>query len=325
MLLSRVAETLYWMGRYVERAEDTARMVLTHTNLVLDLPRQMRLGWEHLLTITGSGEQFYGRFDRPTEERVVRFLVGDPKNPSSVLSSLYSARENLRTTRAVIPRAAWEALDEVYRFAQAQVPSGVTRRGRYDYLRRIIEHTQLLVGLLDGTMSHDRAYDFLCMGQALERADMMTRLMDVQVSGLWLAGSEDTEAFEDIQWMGVLRSVSAYQMYRRHVQVPVTGSQVLAFLLQDREFPRSVAHCLQRLEACLRGDRRSEAAVRVLERARLMASEANTPKLASEGLHDFLDSMQIVLAAVHDELTETYFCAGGPLVPRQRLEEVASE
>lgn len=168
MLLSRVAETVYWMARYVERAEDTARIVLTHTNLVLDLPRQIRLGWDPLLTITGSDEQFYARFDNASEERVVRFLVADSKNPSSVLSSLASAREDLRITRAVVPRAAWEALDDGYRFAQAKAPSGISRRGRYEYLRRIIEHTQLLAGLLEGTMSHDRAYDFLCMGRALE-------------------------------------------------------------------------------------------------------------------------------------------------------------
>lgn len=309
MLLSRVAETIYWMARYVERAEDTARIVLTHTNLVLDLPRQLRLGWEPLLTITGSEELFYTRFDNPSEERVVRFLVADAKNPSSVLSSLASAREDLRTTRAVVPRAGWEALDDGYRFAQGQASQGTSRRGRYEYLRRIIEQTQLLTGLLDGTMSHDRAYDFLCMGRALERADMMTRLMDVQASNLSPAGLDDTDAFEDTQWMGVLRSVSAYQMYRRHVQVRVTGPQVLAFLLQDREFPRSVYHCLDRLEGCLRGYRRSEAALRILECARAMVREANTSQLVSKGLHEFMDSMQIVLGDLHNELTKTYFQA----------------
>lgn len=313
MLLSRVAETVYWMARYVERAEDTARIVLTHTNLVLDLPRQIRLGWASLLTITGSDEEFYTRFDNPTEERVVRFLVADPKNPSSVLSSLASAREDLRTTRAVVPRAAWEALDDGYRFAQGQAPLGISRRGRYDYLRRIIEHAQLLTGLLDGTMSHDRAYDFLCMGRALERADMMTRLMDAGASNLSPVRSDDTEAFEDTQWMGVLRSVSAYQMYRRHVQVRVTGPQVLAFLLQDKEFPRSVLHSLERLEECLRGNGRSEGVLNILERAREMVSEANTRRLASEGLHEFMDSMQVVLGDLHDVLSTTYFRAEQPL------------
>jgi uncharacterized alpha-E superfamily protein len=113
--------------------------------------------------------------------------------------------------------------------------------------------------------------------------------------------------------MGVLRSVSAYQMYRRHVQVRVTGPQVLAFLLQDREFPRSVLHCLERLEDCLRGYRRNETVLQVLARARVMVSDANTSKLASEGLHEFMDSMQIVLGKLHHELAKTYFRAEEPL------------
>lgn len=309
MLLSRVAEAVYWMARYVERAEDTARIVLTHTNLVLDLPRHVQLGWESLLTITGSEEPFYARFDSPSEERVVRFLVIDRKNPSSVLSSLCSAREDLRTTRAVVPRAAWEALDEGYQFAQGQASLGISRRGRYEYLRRIIGHMQRFAGLLDGTMSRDRAYDFLCMGRALERADMMTRLMDVRTSNLSPVGSDDTEAFEDIQWMGVLRSVSAYEIYRRHVQVRVTGPQVLAFLLQDRQFPRSVVHCLAWLEGCLRGYGRSEAALNILERARGLVSEADTNQLASSGLHDYVDLLQVVFGDLHDALTKTYFRA----------------
>ena len=309
MLLSRVAETVYWMARYIERAEDTARIVLTHTNLVLDLPPSIGLGWEPLLAITGSGEQFYQRYDTPSEERVVRFLIADPKNSSSVLSSLFIARENLRTTRAVVPRSAWEALNDAYQYAKEQVTSGTSRRGRYEYLRRIIEHAQKLVGLLDGTMSHDRTYDFLCMGRALERADMTTRLLDVRAGNLLPRRPEESAAFEDIQWMGVLRSVSAYQMYRRHVHVRVTGPQVLKFLLQDREFPRSVFHCVEQLERCLRGYARSETSLHLLGRARRMVRDAKLNTLAWEGLHEFIDALQIVLGKLHEDLTKTYFRA----------------
>ena len=141
----------------------------------------------------------------------------------------------------------------LYAYARDNRNSGISRRGRYPYMRRIIDYCQLIAGKLSSTMSHDQTYDFIRMGRNMERSDMTARVIDVRASNLLPSLSEELKPFDDIQWKSVLDSLAGYQMYRRHVHVRIRGRAVLRFLLKEELFPRTVHYCLSEVEQCLRG------------------------------------------------------------------------
>ena len=307
MLLSSVAERVYWMSRYIERAENTARIILVNNNLLLDLPRGIELGWEPLVAITGSAELFREHYDDPSERNVMRFLVSDVRNPNCIICSLAQARENLRTTRAILPRAAWETLNDLFAYASDNKAGGMTRRGRYAYMRRIIDFSQLMAGKLSSTMSHDQTYDFIRLGRDMERADMTTRVIEVRASNLLPSITEELRPFDDIQWKSVLDSLAAYQMYRRHVHVRVRGKEVLRFLLRDTTFPRAVHYCLTEVDHCLRRIAGSESALRGLGRLQRMLDDVEIPGIISEGLAEFINEFQELHSELNNQISATYF------------------
>jgi uncharacterized alpha-E superfamily protein len=310
MLLSSVAEHVYWMARYVERAENTARIILVNNNLLLDMPRSIELGWEPLVAITGNADLFREHYDEASERNVIRFLVSDVRNSNCIINSLAQARENLRTTRAILPRAVWETLNDLHAYASDNKTSGMSRRGRYAFLRRIIDYSQLLAGKLSSTMSHDQTYDFLRMGRNMERADMTTRVIDVRGSNLLPSITEELRPFDDIQWKSVLDSLAGYQMYRRHVHVRVRGREVLRFLLQDTRFPRAVRYCLAEVESCLRSLDSSEAPLRALGMTQRVLSRVGVDEIVGEGLTDFLNEFQLVHSELNTQITASYFEVG---------------
>ena len=307
MLLSSVAERVYWMSRYIERAENTARIILVNHNLLLDLPRNTEFGWEALVSITGNAENFQQHHAEATERNVLRFLVADEHNHNCIVCSLAMARENLRTTRAIVPRDAWEILNDLHTYSRDNRNSGISRRGRFDYMRRIIDNCQMLAGKLSGTMSHDMTYEFIRMGRNMERADMVTRVLGVRASNLLPSLGEELKPFDDIQWKSVLESLEAYQMYRRQVHVSVRGRAVLRFLLQDDLFPRTIHYCLGEIEQCLRGLPGNESALRVLGRAQRLVKEVAVNEILKEGLDTFIDDLQKIHSQLNQQLTDTYF------------------
>jgi uncharacterized alpha-E superfamily protein len=309
-MLSRVANSIYWFGRYVERAENTARLVGVNTNLLLDLPRRVEFGWAPLVAITGREETFRVWHDRMDEASVLDFLLTDERNPGSIAASLAQARENLRTVRDILPREAWAELNDLMLFVREQGPRAVQLRQRQGFLDRVVRSSQHLAGLLNSTMSHDEAYRFLRLGHNLERADMTTRIIDIRSASLLPQQSEELAPFQTIQWMSVLKSLSAYQMYRRHIRLRVSGPVVLRFLLQDETFPRAVAYCLGRLEAGLRRLPRGAAALSITAGLKARLRQADVQKLAEAGLNEFLDEFQLGLIRLHDEIERTYFLAG---------------
>lgn len=307
MLLSRVAETIYWMARYIERTENTARIIMVNANLLLDLPKGIAPGWEPILAITGSSDLFYEHYTETNERNVVKFLLSDVKNTGCMLSSLYQARECMRTVRAIVPAEAWEELNNLYYYANENKTRGLTRKSRYAFLQRVIRTCQLIMGNMSGSMSHDQTYQFVRIGRNIERADMTTRVIDVRAGNLLPQHAEDLKPFEDIQWKSVLDSLAAYQMYRRHVHLRVIGSSVLGFLLQDKELPRSVIHCLGEVESCLRELPLNESALRTLGRVQRLAANTDVSGLQNGELNDFINELQILLNNVHDQLRNSYF------------------
>ncbi len=208
-MLSRSAERLYWLARYLERTENTARLISATTNLIYDLPFGVELGWNNLLNISGVEADFYQRFKNPTEQNTTRFLLTDLSNPGSLLMSLSSARENLRTSRELMPDEAWEHVNQMYLYARANIDHVSNRRGRAHFLREILSGCQRFTGFTVGSMSHDDSYRFICLGRNIERADMTTRIMDFGTVLLAENRSHHMREYENILWINVLKSLSA--------------------------------------------------------------------------------------------------------------------
>ena len=249
MLLSRVAERVYWQARYLERAENTARLVSVFSALLMDLPPGTKLGWESLIQITGNEKNFSERFKLAKERQVIRYLLAE-RNGISIIEMLAAARENARTTREILPAEAFELINELYFRTRDKAAAGVDRGKRYEFRADIVTECQQFWGLMAGTMIRDSAYSFVRMGRSLERADMTTRIVDAGSSNLLpdleieVDDPESREPYENILWMNILLSQSAYQMYRQHVREPVKAEEVVRFLLQSEEFPRATSHNL---------------------------------------------------------------------------------
>jgi uncharacterized alpha-E superfamily protein len=304
MLLSRVADSLYWGARYVERAEDTARIVRSYTDVMVDLPTSVGATWAPLLAIAGSAEAFEAIHDTTDERAIVRFLVADESNPGSIVASITTGRNNLRATREVLPREAWQAVNDLYLYSSSNRESGVDRRSRARFLTRIIEEGQRIDGVLTAAMSRDEAYEFWRMGEALERADMTTRVLGVRASALLdPALSGDTES---VQWMGVLRSLSALQMYQRAHRGSIEGVDVIEFLLHDRRFPRSVSSCLNRVAEALGRLPRADVPNDALASATLALQGIEVDEVDGAALDEAMDRVQVALDIVHASVVTTY-------------------
>lgn len=309
-MLSRVAENIYWLARYVERAENTARLINVNTNLMLDLPGTANPGWEPIIDILGAKDTYSNDGEEKDEKTALRYLICDTHNPVSIISSLSQARENCRTIRDIIPREAWESINDLYMFSKEHAIRGISKRGRYEYLKSIITGAQVMTGLLAGTMLHDEGYDFLRMGRNLERADMTTRIIDVRSETLLPDVNEGLTPFENIQWMSVLKSLTGYQMYRRAIQVRVNRPDVLKFLLQEKRFPRSFYHCVCEVSVCLSNMPHSGQPVKLLEKLQTDVLNADPDQLKQDQLRNFIDDLQLKLGEIHQEISKVYFLYG---------------
>jgi uncharacterized alpha-E superfamily protein len=305
VLLSRVAENLYWAARYLERAEDTARIVREHTNLIVDLPTRVPVTWEPLLAIVGTRDEFDRHHDRPDERAIVRWLLAERDNFGSILVSIELARENLRSSREVLPSDVWQGVNDLYLYIAAHHADGVARSTRARFLDRIVGDVLAVNGTLTSTMSRDEAYELLRIGRNLERADMATRVLDVRAGSLMEGVAAD---YEDVQWLSVLRSLSGQQMFRRTVRGPVSGATVLRFLLHDEVFPRSVRFCLEQVGRGLRALPRSGSSAETCEAALTVLAQVPV-ELTGADLHQWADELQLAIGAVHDAITATYFVA----------------
>ena len=307
-MLARIAENIFWLGRYLERVEDMARLVSVNTSLKLDLPRGIAPTWDGLVTIIGAEGAYRERYeDDFDEQRVVRFLLSDKQAGTSVLASLTYARSNARSMRDLLPREAFEHLNTLFHYASDELNVGLSKRGRFTYLSEIIEGCQTFDGILAGTMQHDQAYDFYHLGRHLERADMTTRIIDVRSQSLIPDDLDELRPFDVVQWMSILRALSAHQMYRRVIQGPVGRADALRFLFQSDAFPRSVRFSMARLDSHLEAIGGGDEARHQIARLLRMVQEVDPVNVGREALSALIDEIQVALADVQQCLASTYF------------------
>jgi uncharacterized alpha-E superfamily protein len=310
-MLARVVENVYWLSRYLERAENTARIIGVNTNLLLDLPGGIAPGWLPLVDISGNRAEYDARSEGKAahgEERdVVHFLTADPDNPGSICSSLAAARENARTLREILPTESWELLNQFFGEFNRDLATGINKRMRFEFLKRIVITLQTIAGMFDGTMNRNDAHTFLTLGRNLERADMTSRIVDVRSAQLLPVETPELRPFESVQWMSVLKSLSGYQMYRLKMRTRVKRTDVLQFLLRDDQFPRSCHFCLTHLGTALAALPRNEGVMEVLEAAVKFIERAPLATLNQPGLHELIDRIQLHVNNVHNMIAEIYF------------------
>ena len=314
-MLSRVAYRLYWLARYIERAENTARIINVNSNLLFDLPRGTRISWKTLVEIFGAEALYSSRHSHFDERSIMRFLIIDDAYPSSIINCLSMARENARTTKEILPTEAWEKINELYLVAKEDLNSGLARKNRYDLLQKIIFGCQLSVGILAGTMSNNAAYDVMRVGRNLERADMGTRIIDIGSANFFphlLDNQEESTAvefFQSILWMNILVSLSAYQMYRQHVRNRVDGLEVVRYLLKDNDFPRATMHCLSQIQECVEKLPEGLKIATDIEKTKRKINTANIKKLIDNGLNEYIDALQVEFNRLNDKIEHKWLIA----------------
>jgi uncharacterized alpha-E superfamily protein len=249
-VLSRVAESLYWMARYIERAEDLTRALAVHLHALLDTPEaRAEHGWRSLLTLIGDEEVYNRHFPRPDDAGVSEFFICHPGNPSSIVACIGRARENARGVREQISSEMWEHLNRLY-FAVKDVGPADFTRGPYEFYRQVRDGSQTLQGITHATMTHGEAYQFIQLGKHLERAAQTVRLLGVRYAEVQTL--QDGTAMATVQLTAMLKSVSAFEPFRQTPGSSLQAAGVAEFLLLHREFPRSVLFCLHRCAEALR-------------------------------------------------------------------------
>ena len=311
-MLSRVADAIYWMSRYTERAENVARFLDVTLRLNLDLSVGSFEPWEPLLQATGDIEPFTARYQKVTQENVVRFLTFDSDNPNSICSCLQAARENARSIREIIPTELWEQINTLYMTVNAASADHLSIDSPHTFLTQVKRGSHLFEGLSHAIMSHGESWHFSRIGCMLERADQTSRILDVKSLLLLPTSSGILNAIEDIQWAAVLRSTSGFEMYRKRYH-HITPERVVGFLLLDRDFPHAVHHCLIKADQSLHAisgspvGAFSNPAEQQLGQLWAELAYSEVEAILSAGLHDFVDTLQQQLNMVGNALHDTFF------------------
>lgn len=307
-MLSRVAERIYWLSRYIERIENTARLAKVHSQLMFDLPRSVKLSWYTLVQITSNEAYFESNYDAKTEKNVMTMMLADRENSASLISSLWWARENIRTTRDSLPRDAWIYVNELYLIVRDNADDFSVRSKRNVLLTKIIRRCQAFNGMLYGTMNDNDAFHFIRLGVAMERADMTSRILDV--GGFFAAQEEKSDEiiqYESILWANILHSIGVYFMYRQNCRKEINGDGVVDFLIHDRKVVRSLAYCVQTLEVVAGKLPNGKEVVKQAKRLQKTLSDDQIFEPGSPVLHEFLDKFQSELSKIHRECYDVWF------------------
>lgn len=321
-MLSRVADAIYWMSRYVERAENVARFVDVNLNLMLDAPQGQAQQWQPLVNTTGDHEEFARRHQDAAAASVTQFLTFDSENSNSILSCLVSARENARSIREVISSEMWEQLNVFYLMVKEAAERAEGLSNPHAFYTQVKQASHLFAGISDATMTHGEAWQFLRLGRMLERADKTSRILDVKYYILLPSVAEVGSPIDDIQWAAVLRSASAFEMYRkRHGRIRPHG--VVQFLLLDPEFPRAIRFCLDRSREALHAISGTPIGSFKTPAERylgLLCSDltfASVQEVIDSGLHEYLDDLQTKMNGVGQGIFEAFLARRMPETSRK--------
>lgn len=311
-MLSRVADTIYWMNRYIERAENYARFMDVNFNLSLERAPEALEQWRPLVVTTGDWELYEKLYEKVEKRKVIYFLGFDEKNPNSIFNCITNARESARAIRPEITKEVWEQVNALYYLVkEGHEKKRWKSKDPRDFFTEIKKGCQLLYGIFDATISRTDGWHFGKIGQLIERADKTTRILDVKYHILLAAPKEVGSPLDLIQWSALLKSVSAYDMYRKNFgKLSTLG--ITNFLILDKVFPRSILRCIMHAEQSLHyitnGDAvHNTAAIEKIQALRLQLEESKIEDIIRNGLHEFLDDLQMKLNDISTVIYEQYF------------------
>lgn len=327
-MLSRVADSIYWLNRYTERAENVARFVDVHLHLQLDAAFGADEQWAPILATTGDRAAFDARYPTPTREHVLRFLSFDEANPNSIVSCLRAARENARAVREIVSSEMWEQVNRAYLMVRDAAATDALE-SPHEFYTAVKNASQLFVGVSYLTMTHNEAWHFGRLGRLIERADKTSRILDVKYFLLLPTAQDVGMAYDDIQWGALLKSASAFEMYRKKHGL-LAPAKVVDFLLLERQFPRAIRYCVVKAERSVHAisgtalDAAASPAERALGGLRATLEASDTRDIIGGGLHEYLDAFQTRLNAASDAVHETFF-ALRPVAPTEPASQSQSQ
>jgi len=309
-MLSRVASSIYWMSRYLERADNVARFIEVNSRLILDMGwEREKAQWDPLVRASADEKSFSERYSEFTEKNVVHFLAFDTENPNSIISCVQHARENARTVREIISSEMWETINALYHLVEKQ-----SRKRQPDDLQSfftaVLNASHLFAGLTENTMSRGEGWHFARMGRLLERADKTTRILDVKYFLLLPTPDYFDSPYDAVEWGAVLKSVSGFEMYRKQFH-RANYHDVAQFLVLDAHFPRSIRFCIDSAASSL--NRISDtlgitvSASEEMAKLKAVLDEASIDTILSNGLHEFVDMFQFNLNIVDEALYTSFF------------------
>jgi len=312
-LLARYAECIFWMARYMERAENLARILDVHETFSRD--SRGAKNWMSIVQLNADEKRFLSRYESATAQNVVNFYVLDTQNPTSIVSAIRSARENARTLRPLISTEMWTQINVFYNKLLSLGPSDIAPHNLTRLCNMVKEACQAHTGITEGTFYRDQGWYFYQLGKYLERADQTTRLLDIKYHTLLPFADGVGSPLDVSQWNAVLRSAAGYHAFRRVYPRGMTPAAVAGFMLYNESFPRSVTTCVRQIDGLLvrlksryilKGG--SKAMERVDEIQAALHSRPVEDVIKS-GLHEYLDWLQLHLNDVTQEISKAFFGA----------------
>jgi uncharacterized alpha-E superfamily protein len=311
VLLARYADCIFWLARYIERAENLARIL--DVNETFSRDSKGGQNWRSIVQLNSDEERFFASHGTASAHSVVNFYVIDADNPTSIVSTIRYARENARTLRSLISTEMWVQLNVFYNRLVALGVADLAPGNLAPLFATVKEACQTHTGITEGTFFRDQGWYFYQIGRYIERADQTTRLLDIKYH-LLLPSISDVGSPTDLsQWDALLRSAAGYHAYRRLHAGTTTPARVAGFLLLNPAFPRSVHHCMREVGRLL-GEVKSRYALRhgndaaeELDRLQAVLGTLDISAILGAGLHEFLDSIQRQLIAITRELSTAFF------------------
>lgn len=324
-MLSRLANSFFWMERYRERAENIARLIDVNLNLNLDLPQNANRQWAPLVHTTGDWDLFESKYEVADEKNVLEFLTFDTGNPNSILSCLAQARLNAQSIRQTLTTDMWSELNTLYLFVSKAASQKRSTKSAYEFFTRIKRHCNLFTGIFEVSMTHDEAWHFGRMGSLLERADQTSRLIDIKYFILLPSVDYVGTPYDDILWAALLKSASGFEMYRRRWG-QIHPRHLLEFLVLDTQFPRSIDYCITEAEKSLRaisnGEQERSDPEKRLDQLKNHLQNLQAEEIISDGVHEFMTIIKQEISAISNGINTVFFDTSKVITPKPKQMQI---
>lgn len=306
-MLSRVAERIYWLARYLERVEDTTRLIQVHSALLLDLPADAEINWFTLVRIFDAEPAFHAEFDEVSETNIMRFLISSESHSYSLRQSIAAVRENARTSLDILPEETWEQINQLHLLMKNSQKAMSNRHQRQTLLEEIITHCYGIRGIIQSQMNRTHAFYFLQLGRSLEQADMTSRILEMTSLLLSESRSETVRQHEGLLWTNLLQALSAHQMFLQTVGTQASAENVLGFMVLDRDFPGSLYFLLDTLSAHLTALPQRHSLMASVHRIIQEINHINFNQIPADQTHAVMDNLQGELDDLHSQISAKWF------------------